>query len=527
MNDALCEGARGQGDAMQAGLTISGKYTLKSQIGRGGMGSVWVARNDLIEREFAIKFLHPAAAADPKVRERFLREARIPGRARHPNIVEVFDVGTAPELDNMAFMVMELLDGVPLDVAIRALGGLPIRLALLVGAAIGRALDAAHGCGVLHRDLKPANVFLHRSHSGHLVPKLVDFGISKIEDATPVDPEMELTRAGTVLGSPLYMSPEQALGERNLDARSDLHALGVTMFWCIAGRSPFASKRFDMLLAELTSSARPRLSDVRPDVPAGVSALVSKAFAADRAERFQTGAELVAAIEAELSAMGPGSTLETRASVEELFGRLRAAGVQVSEMRPGHLSSPSSPSASRASQPPLPPSTIGSANSAFAASVRPEAPASAPSGARRAAPWVVGAAALACVLFAGVFGVGWKVEHARSAAGTTGTAMHAAPAMMPTMETTTAPAHASVPALTQAPAPAPALAPAPAPELALAPAPESAPAEAAPAPSPAPRVMRIAAPPQRVAVAAQPSPPSKPAGAGAGPAVDELPQTRW
>src|SRR4051812_35014243 len=206
---------------MREGLLIAGKYMILRPLGAGGMGTVWRGRNELTEREFAIKVLHPAAAANPRILMRFFQEAKVSGRLRHPSILEIFDVGTAPELGGAPFLVMELLEGASLDILLAQRGPLSVRVTLQVLIAICHALALAHDRGIIHRDIKPGNIFLHRNVAGGIVPKLLDFGISKITNTSSPDATVGLTQTGAVLGSPLYMSPEQAAGDRELDPRSD------------------------------------------------------------------------------------------------------------------------------------------------------------------------------------------------------------------------------------------------------------------------------------------------------------------
>lgn len=310
---------------MREGLLVAGKYKLLKLIGTGGMGSVWLSRNEMTEREFAIKFLHPSAAANPKVLTRFMQEAKVSGRLRCSSILEIFDVGIAPELDGAPFLVMELLEGAPLDVVIRLLGGLPLRMTLQIALAMARALAIAHDKGVIHRDIKPANVFLHRTNSGGLLPKLLDFGISKLaRDVNTSDSSsMGLTQTGAVLGSPLYMSPEQAAGDKHVDGRSDIHALGVMMWWCLAGRSPFKSTTYNTLVVEIITGERPNINDLMPELPPRIGEIISKCYARRREERYENMTVLGNLLEEELAKLGSGPTLESREWVDEIFAKLR------------------------------------------------------------------------------------------------------------------------------------------------------------------------------------------------------------
>jgi serine/threonine-protein kinase len=308
---------------MDDGPVIGGKYRLKNLIGSGGMGQVWIGRNEVTEREFAIKLLLPQAASNPEVVSRFVQEAKVSGRLRHPGILEIYDVGTAPELQGSPFLVMELLHGVSLESAIRSLGGLPLRFTLLVAIAITRALRAAHDNGVVHRDLKPANVFLHHDGSGAIVPKLLDFGISKlVPNEGDDDSGLGLTRTGAILGSPRFMSPEQLASQKDIDGRSDIHALGVLVWWCLTGRSPFTGAGLRELMLEILSDKRPRLSEAMIDVPPGVVDFVSRAFAGSREQRYASAGEALAVLEGELAKLGPGPMLDAGPWQEELLSKV-------------------------------------------------------------------------------------------------------------------------------------------------------------------------------------------------------------
>src|SRR5215469_16030832 len=207
---------------MQAGQTIAGKYRLNRLLGTGGMATVWSATNVFTEREFAIKFMLPQVARTPEAARRFLLEAKVSARVNHPNIIEIIDVGQAE--DGSLFLVMELLSGISLETAIkRQMPPMLLRDFAALMLEVARALAAAHKSGVIHRDLKPTNIYLHRDREGHVVTKILDFGVSKILEE---EQNHALTIAGTVLGSPLYMSPEQAMGSPNIDGRTDIFAFG-------------------------------------------------------------------------------------------------------------------------------------------------------------------------------------------------------------------------------------------------------------------------------------------------------------
>jgi eukaryotic-like serine/threonine-protein kinase len=174
----------------------------------------------------------------------------------------------------------------------------------------------------VHRDLKPANIFLHRSGSGALVPKVVDFGISKIIGAPGDEPGLSLTRTGAMMGSPIYMSPEQAASDKSIDARSDVHALGVVMWECLVGKPPYVAQTFNTLIIEIVTAGRPLLRDAMPEAPASIEALLAKAFAREREARFANAGELAGAIEQELADLGITQTLDQRTTAELFFSKL-------------------------------------------------------------------------------------------------------------------------------------------------------------------------------------------------------------
>jgi serine/threonine-protein kinase len=183
------------------------------------------------------------------------------------------------------------------------------------------SLAEAHGLGIVHRDLKPANVFLHRPGTGALVPKVLDFGISKIASSGAPELAGGLTQTGAILGSPLYMSPEQAASDKSIDGRSDLHALGVVMWECLVGQPPFNGDTYNNLVVQIITGERPRLVDALPSLPEPVCQVVDRAMARKREDRFQRAEEMAEAIEAALVGM-PGTSVTARTSAAELFSRV-------------------------------------------------------------------------------------------------------------------------------------------------------------------------------------------------------------
>jgi serine/threonine-protein kinase len=233
---------------LESGRIIAAKYRLNRPIGSGGMAEVWSATNVTTDKEFAIKFLNADVMKSKEAAARFLKEGKVSARINHPNVIDVLDMGQTE--DGRLFMVMELLTGVTLEVALRRQTP-PMTLSefAFVMVEVARALAAAHRAGVVHRDLKPTNIFLHKDKAGAAV-KLLDFGVSKFLEE---DRDAGLTVAGTVLGSPLYMSPEQARGDVAIDHRSDIFSYGAIMFEALTGFRPFDAPNFNALIVNIAT----------------------------------------------------------------------------------------------------------------------------------------------------------------------------------------------------------------------------------------------------------------------------------
>jgi serine/threonine protein kinase len=278
---------------METGQTIAGKYRLNRLLGTGGMASVWSATNVFTEREFAIKFMLPQVARTPEAARRFLLEAKISARVNHPNIIEIIDVGQAE--DASLFLVMELLTGSSLDVAVRRKE--PIMTAhefMGIMKDVAVALAAAHRSGVIHRDLKPTNIFLHFDRDGRPVPKLLDFGVSKILEE---EANTSLTVVGTVLGSPLYMSPEQAMGAPGIDGRTDVFAFGGILFESLTGQRAFDAPNFNALIVTIATKQPKNIDEVAPTLPAALRALVRDCLVTDKEQRIASFDEVAERIE--------------------------------------------------------------------------------------------------------------------------------------------------------------------------------------------------------------------------------------
>jgi serine/threonine-protein kinase len=256
-------------------------------IGGGGMGNVWAARHELLERDFALKIASVPTRGAPQLRARFLREAQIIGRLRHPNVVDVADVG---ELGGggQLYLAMELLEGQSLAQRMEAAGPLDPSETLAIAIEVCRGLAAAHAAGVVHRDIKPENIFLSRGSAGGIVPKLVDFGISKRDGSSIV------TLPGQLFGTPAYMSPEQALGELDIDFRTDLWSLGVVLYEMLTNRHPFVADSYPALLPLIADEPAPPLP---ADIPASVQAIVTRCLEKSRHHRYASADALRADLE--------------------------------------------------------------------------------------------------------------------------------------------------------------------------------------------------------------------------------------
>jgi serine/threonine-protein kinase len=278
---------------LELGSLIQNKYRIVRLIGQGGMGAVYEGENVLIARRVAIKVLYSGIASQHGVVERFEREAQAAGRIGNDHILEVLDMGTLP--DGNRFMVMEYLDGETLGDRVERLGRLtaeqvtPLARQLLVG------LTAAHRAGIIHRDLKPDNVFILREKAGKQdYVKIIDFGISKF---TTLDQDMKMTATGAVMGTPYFMSPEQAKGSRSADVRSDLYAVGVIMYKAITGIVPFDGATFNELLFKIVLSPVPPPRESVPDLDPAFETIIMKAMARDPEFRFQDADEFIAALD--------------------------------------------------------------------------------------------------------------------------------------------------------------------------------------------------------------------------------------
>src|SRR6186713_2393871 len=259
------------------------------------MGAVWEGTHTSLGTRVAVKFIDAEYAESPEARSRFENEARAAARLRSKHVVEVYDHGVSD--DGRPFIVMEFLQGEPLDKRLDRLGRLPAKETAQIVVQICRALAKAHAANIVHRDLKPENVFLvWDDDEGTDVVKVVDFGIAKFNDASMSS--SSATRTGSVLGTPHYMSPEQARGLRSVDARSDLWSVAVIAYRSIVGELPFEGEAVGDLLVKLCTAPIPVPSQLVPDLPPNFDAWLQKGLTREPAQRFATAAELAESLAA-------------------------------------------------------------------------------------------------------------------------------------------------------------------------------------------------------------------------------------
>jgi serine/threonine protein kinase len=268
-----------EGRIWNSGDIVAEKYELQRPLARGGMGQVWVAQNQLTERRVAIKFMLPELATSPDTVQRFFREAKASARIDHPSIVDVLDLGTLE--DGAPFMVMEFLEGKSLEEIIDREPLAPIQAgAILLD--VAHALAAAHAAGIVHRDLKPANIYIAK-RGEQLVPKILDFGISKITSS--IGNDVRMTRTGAVLGSPAYMSPEQARGRTDIDGRADIWAIGVILYEAVSGKLPFNGENYNQVMMAITLDPPTPLVQAAPSIDGEFAAIVEACLQKDRDQR--------------------------------------------------------------------------------------------------------------------------------------------------------------------------------------------------------------------------------------------------
>ena len=410
---------------VRPGDVLAGKYRVERVLGAGGMGVVVAAHHLQLDERVALKFLLPEALKNAEAVGRFDREARAAVKIKSEHVARVIDVG---RLENGApYMVMEYLEGADLSAWLAQRGAMPVEQAVDFVLQACEAIAEAHALGIVHRDLKPANLFCIRRADGQLSIKVLDFGISKV--TTPGTLGHDMTSTSAIVGSPLYMSPEQLQSSKDVDTRTDIWSLGVILFELLAGRVPFVAEAVTELVIKIATEPCPPVRSMRGDVPPGLEQIIAICLQKERDRRFANVGELAIALR-------DYASKRARGSVERIIGTLRAVGMTAA-MLPASGEYRSAPQA--ALQPPSPataPNTV-STWGRTRSSVRPPSSSA-------AAVWIV--VGVVAVVGLGVGGAAFlKSRAGRPALG----AAAAVPAS--STSTPTPPATASAP-ITPAPA---------------------------------------------------------------------------
>ncbi|MEZ4221847.1 MAG: protein kinase [Polyangiaceae bacterium] len=270
---------------LEPGTVLVDRYRLEKMLGEGGFGTVWAATHLGTDKGVALKLLK--TSSDEAVLRRFRREAKAVSAVNHPNVVAVHDIFNLP--DGAPVMVMDLLNGQDLGQRLAQVGRLSLGETASILTPILSAIGAAHAAGVVHRDLKPDNIFLHVRGDGKAEPKVLDFGIAKLtsqkQDAMR---SANLTQTGAVLGTPYYMSPEQVFGEKDLDHRADVWAMGVIIYECLSGKRPYDGANFGQLFKAITLGKHVPLAEAVPELPAEVAQLVEGMLQTDCSQRLSS-----------------------------------------------------------------------------------------------------------------------------------------------------------------------------------------------------------------------------------------------
>ncbi len=275
-----------------AGDIVAQRYRLERIVGEGGLGVVWAATHIVTMKPVALKILK---FRYPEIDKRFLREARVSGVVNHPNIVDVHDV-VQVERDGSLAMVMDLLEGEPLDRHLETHGRLSLGHTLRIMHPVLSALAAAHALGIVHRDLKPQNIFLARGPLGEERPMLLDFGLAKLTATAGVAAQTSvLTKEKQLLGTPQYMAPEQLYGEIDIDARTDVWAVGAVLFECLAGQRPLGGNNVGQVMRSLATKEIPKIGALVPDLPPQFAAMIDAMLTRERATRPASVEPVVAA----------------------------------------------------------------------------------------------------------------------------------------------------------------------------------------------------------------------------------------
>jgi serine/threonine protein kinase len=272
---------------IDVGQTI-GNYRLTARLGEGGMGVVYLAEHPVIGKKVALKAIHPELSRNAEVVSRFVTEAKAVNQIGHEHIVDIADFGTTP--GGEFYFIMEYLQGEALSDRLKREGHLDATRAMVIGAQIADALDASHEQGIIHRDLKPENIFLVQRGGSKDFVKVLDFGLAKLTQTE--EKVSHKTRAGSVMGTPYYMAPEQCEGKTEIDHRADIYSLGVLMFEMLTGKVPFGGDGYGEIIVKHITMPPPSVRSLVPELSAELDLILFRALAKDRTQRFQTMAEL-------------------------------------------------------------------------------------------------------------------------------------------------------------------------------------------------------------------------------------------
>ena len=324
MSDASVAGVPEEGDV------VAGKYRVERVLGVGGMGVVVAAQHIRLDEKVALKFLLPEATRNRDAVARFEREARAASKIKSEHVARVSDVGTLES--GAPYMVMEYLEGTDLSGLLEKHGALPVHQAVDFVLQACEALAEAHSLGIVHRDLKPANLFCIRRADGQLCIKVLDFGISKL--TAPGSEAAGMTRTTAIMGSPLYMSPEQIRTSKGVDVRTDVWSLGVILFELVTRSLPFYAESMTELIVKIAVEPATPFRPLRPDAPPGFEHVLARCLEKNRDLRFQTVADLALA----LADYAPP---QSRLSIDRVVGTLQRSGVSFAPQ--GRASQPSQP----------------------------------------------------------------------------------------------------------------------------------------------------------------------------------------
>jgi serine/threonine-protein kinase len=312
---------------------LLGKYRIERVLGMGGMGVVVAATHVTLEERVAIKFLLPHALTNGEAVARFLREARAAVRIKSEHVARVTDVG---QLENGApYMIMEYLDGADLGTIGQHRGALAIEDGVEFVLQACEAIAEAHAAGIVHRDLKPSNLFLVTRADGTPSVKVLDFGISKVTGMSSSGADLGMTKTTAVMGSPLYMSPEQMASSRDVDARTDIWALGAILYELLTGTVPFQADTLTQLCVLILQYPAPALRNLRPDAPEGLQQVIVRCLEKDRNHRYATVAEFA-------HALAPFAPRRARLSIERVSRVIEGAGLGSSRSNLDDAMAPSS-----------------------------------------------------------------------------------------------------------------------------------------------------------------------------------------